>query len=326
MSPGDIVPRREQDKVFKELRDTRIATLLAENAALRARLAQAEAESTRMQHERDNERTKASEYRANAQVLRDKLNGDFWVWQHDGEDYPESLTCPILIHADHVREILGARAQAQARVVEMEGALRIIENHPRAKMACGYDIRADYDNGLIQGHRECAQIARRALSSSGLEVAEAVREAIVVLETNEILEIDETGRVTAVGSRKDAAKVAAKLRALGLGEVVEVMARAMFKTQPRVDKKKDYWAEYPDDDEEKLVYRNDARVALSALREAGWAVVPREATEEMMWSKGAFNVWHECECPDCHTRVSQGTSARARGDLWSAMLADGEVK
>jgi len=109
-------------------------------------------------------------------------------------------------------------------------------------------------------------------------------------------------------------------------EVVEVMARAMFKTQPRVDKKKDYWAEYPDDDEEKLVYRNDARVALSALREAGWAVVPREATEEMMWSKGAFNVWHECECPDCHTRVSQGTSARARGDLWSAMLADGEVK
>ena len=220
MSPGDIVPRREQDKVFKELRDTRIATLLAENAALRARLAQAEAESTRMQHERDNERTKASEYRANAQVLRDKLNGDFWVWQHDGEDYPESLTCPILIHADHVREILGARAQAQARVVEMEGALRIIENHPRAKMACGYDIRADYDNGLIQGHRECAQIARRALSSSGLEVAEAVREAIVVLETNEILEIDETGRVTAVGSRKDAAKVAAKLRALGLGEGV----------------------------------------------------------------------------------------------------------
>ena len=93
-------------------------------------------------------------------------------------------------------------------------------------------------------------------------------------------------------------------------EVVEVMARAMFKTQPRVDKKKDYWAEYPDDDEEKQVYRNDARVALSALNAAGWAVVPREATGDML---------------DVVTR----RFPKVRGAfmaIWRAMLSAGEVE
>lgn len=30
---------------------------------------------------------------------RDKSNGDYWVWQGDGGDYLESLTCPVLIPA-----------------------------------------------------------------------------------------------------------------------------------------------------------------------------------------------------------------------------------
>ncbi len=29
-----------------------------------------------------------------------------WVWTGDGHDHPESLTCPVLISADHLRELL----------------------------------------------------------------------------------------------------------------------------------------------------------------------------------------------------------------------------
>jgi hypothetical protein len=35
-----------------------------------------------------------------------------WCWQGDGEDHPESLTCPILISADNMRAVLAARAPA----------------------------------------------------------------------------------------------------------------------------------------------------------------------------------------------------------------------
>lgn len=48
--------------------------------------------------------------------LKSKLNneyrasiGEVWHWQGDGEDHLESLTCPVLISADDMRELIGKR-------------------------------------------------------------------------------------------------------------------------------------------------------------------------------------------------------------------------
>ena len=38
---------------------------------------------------------------------------DYWIWQGDGEDHPESLTCPVLIQADDLRSILADAKQAE---------------------------------------------------------------------------------------------------------------------------------------------------------------------------------------------------------------------
>lgn len=39
------------------------------------------------------------------QLYEDKA---VWFWQHDGEDYLESLSCPIVIQPNHLRELINA--------------------------------------------------------------------------------------------------------------------------------------------------------------------------------------------------------------------------
>ena len=34
---------------------------------------------------------------------------EYWIFQDDGEDYPESLVCPVVISADKLREFLDNR-------------------------------------------------------------------------------------------------------------------------------------------------------------------------------------------------------------------------
>lgn len=36
-------------------------------------------------------------------------NEDCWLWQGDGFDYPESLTCPVVMHANTLRELISKR-------------------------------------------------------------------------------------------------------------------------------------------------------------------------------------------------------------------------
>ncbi len=31
---------------------------------------------------------------------------EVWFWQGDGEDYPESLSCPVVISANHLRKLI----------------------------------------------------------------------------------------------------------------------------------------------------------------------------------------------------------------------------
>lgn len=40
---------------------------------------------------------------------RDKANGDYWAWQGDGSDHPESLSCPVLIPAADLRTLLAGQ-------------------------------------------------------------------------------------------------------------------------------------------------------------------------------------------------------------------------
>lgn len=50
---------------------------------------------------------------------RDCAEGNFWYWQGDGEDYPESLTCPVLIRAEDLRALLKERDDAVAALGEI---------------------------------------------------------------------------------------------------------------------------------------------------------------------------------------------------------------
>jgi hypothetical protein len=38
--------------------------------------------------------------------------GDYWHWQGDGHDFPESLTCPVVMTADQLRELLAKTTPA----------------------------------------------------------------------------------------------------------------------------------------------------------------------------------------------------------------------
>jgi hypothetical protein len=48
------------------------------------------------------------------ELLRRERNGEVWCWQGDDEDHPESLTCPVLMSAEHVRAFVADRARLAA--------------------------------------------------------------------------------------------------------------------------------------------------------------------------------------------------------------------
>jgi len=96
-----------------------IDELAEENSKLRAEVA-------RLTKERDGYRHKAefSEHeRQYHRTLRDAAAGNWWVWQGDGEDHLESLTCPVLIRPERLAETLMISAAATAEVERLKGAL-----------------------------------------------------------------------------------------------------------------------------------------------------------------------------------------------------------
>ena len=44
--------------------------------------------------------------REEVEALHRERKGEVWYWQGDGYDFPESLTCPVLIGAEALRQIL----------------------------------------------------------------------------------------------------------------------------------------------------------------------------------------------------------------------------
>lgn len=45
-------------------------------------------------------------YKALSGLLTHKLDGEYWMWQGDSSDQPESLTCPVIMSASTLRELL----------------------------------------------------------------------------------------------------------------------------------------------------------------------------------------------------------------------------
>lgn len=80
-----------------------------------------------------------------------------WFWQHDGEDYLQSLSCPIIIQPHHLRELLEGRAQhnpiaEQPPAVAEKMVKRLAEEFPDSDtlltVECVADLITEYLTGL----------------------------------------------------------------------------------------------------------------------------------------------------------------------------------
>lgn len=63
------------------------------------------------------------QWRDRANTVEAIERGEVWYWQGDGEDHPESLTCPVIMKAHALREFLTARDERDALCRHVE-ALR----------------------------------------------------------------------------------------------------------------------------------------------------------------------------------------------------------
>lgn len=66
-----------------------------------------------------------------------------WFWQHDGEDYLQSLSCPIIIQPHHLRELLEGKAQHNP--IASQPAPVAVVLPPRKSMPLRDDYSSDED-------------------------------------------------------------------------------------------------------------------------------------------------------------------------------------
>ena len=60
-----------------------------------------------------------------AKTIQDRVdNREIWYWQGDGEDYPESLICPVVVDPETMRELVATKE----RLRKAEEALRNYAN------------------------------------------------------------------------------------------------------------------------------------------------------------------------------------------------------
>lgn len=83
-------------------------SLLEEAAALREQLAAWKADHALLQANVAFLAGEVNRLQVDNRLHRCKVNGEYWTWQGDGEDYLESLVCPVLMRADDVRSFVAA--------------------------------------------------------------------------------------------------------------------------------------------------------------------------------------------------------------------------
>ena len=67
----------------------------------------------------DSEHERCDDLRRELRLHAQKAADEYWTWQGDGEDHLESLTCPVLIPVDKLRDIISAKEQAEAACAAM---------------------------------------------------------------------------------------------------------------------------------------------------------------------------------------------------------------
>lgn len=83
-----------------------------------------QAEITRLQRELIDQRRVTA-------TLRCERNGEVWIWQGDGEDHLESLTCPVLIRPEQLRALQQQIPQWQPiATAPKDGTLVIVADGP----------------------------------------------------------------------------------------------------------------------------------------------------------------------------------------------------
>lgn len=96
---------------------------------------------------------------------------NYWIWQGDGEDHLESLTCPILIRPEQLRSLIAERTRAEADDVRF----RAIYHLPRPIRFAVMDSRTGDmvrdDLGAVRTWQflKCAEAEASRLNSADLE-------------------------------------------------------------------------------------------------------------------------------------------------------------
>ena len=101
--------------------------------------------------------------RRKASVCIDASHGDLWYWQGDGQDAPETISCPVVMHSDVLRELLNARKGGGVSDAMVERAIAAAR-------------KADLYPGSV-GYRIAAMRAALEAAGCGVDV-DAVREVV----------------------------------------------------------------------------------------------------------------------------------------------------
>jgi hypothetical protein len=145
--------RAEQAKAERDeyIRQTRGA--LAASHAAKTERDQWFAAKVNAEASRDALAAENAALRAELTAHRDKARGDYWAWQGDGNDYLESLICPVLIPAASLRGIIAERAALRQEVAGLRAGLgRMTPLAERAALVIAHHAL---------NSRECSLVCRR---------------------------------------------------------------------------------------------------------------------------------------------------------------------
>lgn len=112
-------------------------------------------------------------------VLRRIPNGEVWHWQGDGEDFPESLACPVIMAPETLRGLLAEKDESATRVLILEAHIfkmaewliieKRIAEETIGEMDDDPDEREDPDDGFQSMFRKRAADISDLLSGSAGE-------------------------------------------------------------------------------------------------------------------------------------------------------------
>ncbi len=100
-----------------------------------------------------------AELRTEVNAHRAKARDEYWAWQGDGTDFPESLTCPVLISASDLRGVLAENEQADLSNELWEAAAEWAGTIKQRGSICVVDS-AEWDAAFKNLSAVCNRVAK----------------------------------------------------------------------------------------------------------------------------------------------------------------------